>query len=164
MTTIDHPLLEANRALESGFLDPEALDRIRDEWQARPKTPAAMREAIFEMLGPGYRGCLPLAIAEILDPETVRMAFPELDDSWLAIGPIDDASVLELADGSWFGARPAPDADRPMAGVFVRPDDAHELEAMLAEGRKPVWAVPATDLLPLGTEREFRAFMDAPEQ
>ena len=159
MATIDHPLLEANRAIESGFLDPEALDRAVAEWRAGPQTPARMRECVFEILGPGFRGCLPIAIMEILDPETVLEGLGIA--KWLAIGPIDDASVLEIAGGDWFGiGKVDATADRPMVGFVVDEDSARWLGETLAEGRRPVWAIPATDLLPLGTEREFRAFMD----
>jgi hypothetical protein len=161
MTTIDHPLLEAERVLESGFLDPAAMERVREELQAGPRTAAHMREAVFEILGPGYRACLPIAIAEVLDPDTT---FEGLGvRGWFAIGPIDDSSVLEMADGDWLNVgKPDADADRAMAGFFVHEDDAGPLIDALAEGRQPVWAIPATDLVPLGTEREFRAAMDAP--
>ena len=161
MVAIDHPLLEAERAIESGFLDPDALERVRVEWAAGPRTPAMMRESVFEILG--WRGCVPLAFMEVVDPATLALEFPGSADAWLAVGVVDDASVLALADGSWLGVAGLPeDADRPVGGLFVTAVDAVALSAQLAEGRKPVWAVPATYLMHLGTEREFREFMDAP--
>jgi hypothetical protein len=173
MTTIDHPLLEAVRILESGFLDPDVVARMRAEYHGRPgpHTTAQLRESVFEILGPGFKGCVPLAWMDVLDPDTIAPAFPELADVpnpvWMAIGIIDDVTMFELGDGKWFGdevgvARPAADADRQMGGLFLGEDDARKLAAVLAEGREPVWAIPPTDLFPLGTEREFRAFMDEP--
>ena len=161
MTTIDHPLLAAERALKSGFLDPASLATLRAEVASRPRTPAWVRESIFEILGEGFRGCLPVAIEAVLDPETVAMGFEEADgDIWMAIGPVDDASVLELSDGSWFGAAPpAPDADRRMVGFVLDPESAGGLDAALSDDRHPIWAIPATRCIPLGSEREFRALM-----
>ncbi len=160
MTTIDHPLLEAERALATRA--PDALARIQDEWQAGPRTAARLRESIFEILGPTFQGCVPLAITEVLDPEAVEAGF-DVKDRWAALGIIDDASVLRLADGSWFGlGRVEEVADRPMALLFLADEDARRLQAHLADGGQPVWAVPATNLLPLGTESELRALMDEP--
>lgn len=109
----------------------------------------AVRESVFEILGPGFKGCIPLAWFEVLDPDTIAPAFPEFaampNPVWMAVGIIDDVSMFELADGKWFGdmirvARPAADADRQMGGLFLGGEDARELEAVLTDGRKPVWA------------------------
>ncbi|MDQ3127297.1 MAG: hypothetical protein M3Q66_02405 [Chloroflexota bacterium] len=158
MATIDHPLTEAARRLEA---DPAAARRARDEWFAGPRTTARLREAIFETIGEGFRGCLPVAIEEVMDPEAAEWSMGVA--AWLVVGIVDDSSVLELSDGTWFGgAKPGPEADR--AVVVFRLDgkkEASALRRVLRKGRHPVWAVPATRCIEMGGERDFRAAMAA---
>lgn len=156
--SIDHPLLAAERAIESGFLDPAMLERVRDEFNARPRTPAQMRESIFEILGEGFRGCLPIALDAVIDPELMLESMGVA--AWGIVGVIDDASVLRLDDGSWLGVvAPDPDCDRDMVLFFVDETSGQSVEAELAEGHEPVWAIPATQVWPMGSERSYRAAM-----
>jgi hypothetical protein len=159
VATIDHPLLEATRVLESGWLDPEIVRRSVEEWRSGPLTAARLRESVFELLG--WRGQVPVAIEEVFDPEFSSEYLGVA--CWAAFGPIDDSSVLQLADDSWFAQVERPD-DREMVVIKLADQaTADELRAMLDGGRKPVWAVPATQLMPLGSERSYRAFMASDE-
>jgi hypothetical protein len=154
--TIDHPLLEANRMV--GLLSAEYQARILAELNAGDRTPARLRESIFEFLG--WQGAMPVAIDAVVDPE---MAQDSLGiEGWFAIGVIDDGSVLQMADGSWFGLGRVDQSavDRQMV-IFALPRDVDgaTLTAELAAGGKPVWAMPADALLDMGSEREYRAAM-----
>ena len=59
--TVDHPLIEANRIVSSGVFDEAAMARITEEWKAGDQTPARLRASIFEVLGEGFRGHVPIA-------------------------------------------------------------------------------------------------------
>lgn len=148
---IDHPLLEAQRVVTSGWLDPEFRDRAMAEWRAGPRTAERLRAAMFELMGPGFRGRVPVAIEEIFD----------LDDAegWrFVLGYVDEGSVLGLADGSWFGLGNVDEAaiNRKAVVFSLTTDDAEELQRELAEGREPVWALDPLTLLDLGDERSLR--------
>jgi hypothetical protein len=156
----EHPLTIAARMIDSGFMDPEQLARARDDFLAGPRTSARLRESIFEILGEGWRGCMPVALDAVMDPETVESSLGVA--AWVAVGFIDDAAVLRLSDGKWFVVdTPAEDPDRQVV-IFplASEEEARELEDDLAEGKKPIWVVPATRLLEMGLESEYRAFMD----
>lgn len=164
MPTIDHPLLQANRILSSGVLDEAAMSRIAAEWWSGDRTPARLRASIFDVLGDTFRGCVPVAIEDVIDPDFARETLGA--PIWAALGPIDDGSVLRLDDGTWFLIGPVDEKGMDREMVLFRlagEDDAKDLKAMLAEGRSPIWAVPAVNLLPMGSEREYRAFMETGE-
>lgn len=112
-----------------------------------------MREAIFEILGEGFRGRVPVAMNAVC----------EVDGLWMASGFVDDGAVLELADGSWFGTqRPDSLPNRRMVAVVLSKEHAEELDAALAEGRKLMWALDPLHVLDCGDEASFGQFMDDP--
>lgn len=163
-TMIEHPLLEANRLATEGWLLPDSAELIRREWEAGPRTAARAREAVFEVLGEGYRGCIPVAVDSVIDPETVEEGFgePNVNGFWLAVGPVDDASVLKMANGRWFllGEPPVIE-NRQMIGFLVEAEEAARLQGYIDQNRTMIMAIPAARCLDFGGEREYRAFMES---
>jgi hypothetical protein len=154
---IDHPLLEVERQLASGMLTEGFLERTKAEFQAGPRTSAAVRATIFELMGPDFRGRVPVLIESVEDMDEDGTTY------WIIVGCIDDSSVLRLADGAIFGGVTLP-AVREMVAFCVDSDFAAELQQELDEGREPVLALDPVRLLPLGDEAAFRAFVDADEE
>jgi hypothetical protein len=160
MTTIDHPLSEANRVIESGWMDPEFVERVRAEWEAGSRTAERLRASIFDLLGDGFRGRVPVLIEAVVDPELAKESLDA--EGWFAIGIVDEASVLRMADGSWFGLGHVDESaiNRRMVLLGLADEaDAVELRAELADGRKPVWALDPLRLLDMGDESDYRAAM-----
>jgi hypothetical protein len=156
--TIDHPLIEANRIVSSGVFDEAAMARIREEWGAGDRTPARLRASIFEVLGEGFRGRVPIAWEEVLDPGAVREGL-EID-SWAAVGVQDESAVLELSGGDWFGLPERPTiGDRTMVLLLIPADEATALREQLDAGERPMWAVDPLAVLDMGPESAYRAAM-----
>ncbi len=158
---IDHPIRELLRRLESGEADRDAGHERVMRWALEePKTPATARALLFDLLGPDFSGCVALAVEAVMDPETAEdsLGVPE----WTAVGMIDEAAVLELDDGTWFGVgdRPADADDREMGVVRVPADLAAILEAEMEAGLTGrIVTVPDADVVRLGRESAFRASM-----
>lgn len=156
--TVDHPLLAANRIASSGVFDAAAMERIRMEWEAGDRTPARLRASLFEMLGEGFRGHVPIAWEDVLDPETTLDGLGI--DSWAAIGVQDESAVLELSGGDWFGLSERPTVgDRTMVLLLVSEDEAATLREQLEAGKRPTWAVDPLAVLDMGPESAYRAVM-----
>jgi hypothetical protein len=146
MKTIDHPLREALRALDSGMLSDPFLARVRAEYHSGPPTAARLRASLFEMMGPDWVGRVPVAIEESMEVGP---------NDWMVYGCIDDESVVRLADGSTFGGATLPVSRRMVAWTIDSAIGA-ELHDELAAGKHPVLNPHPVECIDLGEEEAAR--------
>jgi hypothetical protein len=139
----EHPMVQFMELYDGGEFAPAALRRMREDIWSRPLSAASLREAMFSMLGDGWRGRVPVVVEKIVELEPGEFGF---------IGCIDDSEVLSASDGSTLHNVTFPKV-RTMVWVPLTTEQALEWHA---DPRKRVVAIDPLGMLVLGPEDKVR--------